>query len=81
MHPAAKNSYKTVFLFSSWYRGSDQPISLIIAEMLAEYEADHHTDMNIAQIGKMLYDDTSGYPNVWIYQKSRGCRCSREPYI
>ena len=33
-----------------------------IAEMLTEYEADHQTGMNIAEMSQLIYDDTSGYP-------------------
>lgn len=37
--------------------------------MLQEYEADHHTGMDIGQISMLLYDYTSGYP----YLVSRLC--------
>lgn len=30
--------------------------------MLDEYESDHHTGMNIAQMANLIYDYTSGYP-------------------
>ena len=33
-----------------------------IAGMLAEYEGDHHTGMNVAAIAKLLRDYTGGYP-------------------
>lgn len=33
-----------------------------IAGMLAEYESDHHTGMNIKMISGFIYDYTSGYP-------------------
>lgn len=33
-----------------------------IAGMLAQYEADHHTGMNIEKIAGLIYDYTSGYP-------------------
>ena len=33
-----------------------------IAGMLNEYEADHHTGMDIKAMAQMIYDDTSGYP-------------------
>lgn len=35
---------------------------LEIASMLLEYEADHHTGMNITEISEELYFYTSGYP-------------------
>lgn len=45
-----------------------------IVGMLEEYETDHHTGMEIGQIAKMLYDDTSGYP----YLVSRLCKLMDE---
>lgn len=33
-----------------------------IAAMLTEYEADHHTGMNIAQVAEQIYQYTAGYP-------------------
>ena len=33
-----------------------------IAGMLTDYENDHHTGMNIADISQLIYDYTSGYP-------------------
>lgn len=33
-----------------------------IAGMLTDYENDHHTGMNIANISQLIYDYTSGYP-------------------
>ena len=33
-----------------------------IAGMLADYENDHHTGMNIQKISQLIYDYTSGYP-------------------
>ena len=41
-----------------------------IAGMLAEYEADNHTGMDIVQISRLLYEYTSGYP----YLVSRLCK-------
>ncbi len=41
-----------------------------IASMLKDYEADHHTGMDIAFISQMLYEYTSGYP----YLVSRLCQ-------
>lgn len=45
-----------------------------IAEMLEEYEADHHTNMEIRLIADLLYDYTSGYP----YLVSWLCKCMDE---
>ena len=33
-----------------------------IAEMLTDYENDHHTGMDIASVSQLIYDYTSGYP-------------------
>lgn len=41
-----------------------------IAGMLAEYEADYHTGMNIGQMSRLLHDYTAGYP----YLVSRLCK-------
>ncbi len=45
-----------------------------IATMLQEYEADHHTGMDIAYIGRLIYEYTSGYP----YLVSRICQLADE---
>lgn len=41
-----------------------------IAGMIAEYEADHHTGMDMGQMSRLLYDYTAGYP----YLVSRLCK-------
>lgn len=41
-----------------------------IAGMLREYEADHHTGMDIMQMADLIYDCTAGYP----YLVSRLCK-------
>jgi hypothetical protein len=45
-----------------------------IATMLKEYEADHNTGMNIAEISENIYAYTSGYP----FLVSRICQCIDE---
>jgi hypothetical protein len=45
-----------------------------IASMLKEYEADHDTGMNIAEISQEIYNYTSGYP----FLVSRICQCIDE---
>jgi hypothetical protein len=45
-----------------------------IATMLNEYEADHNTGMNIAEISEEIYCYTSGYP----FLVSRICQCIDE---
>lgn len=44
------------FLVDMSFSGKD------IAGMLAEYEHDHHTGMNVANIADLIYEYTSGYP-------------------
>ena len=45
-----------------------------IAEMLQEYESDHHTGMDICEMAKLIYDYTSGYP----FLVSRLCKLMDE---
>lgn len=40
-----------------------------IADMLQDYQSDHHTQMDLCQMAQLLYDYTSGYP----YLVSRLC--------
>ena len=59
---------------SPWNIASDFLVDMSFSErdiigMLAEYEADYHTKMNIENMAKLLYYYTSGYP----YLVSRIC--------
>lgn len=45
-----------------------------IAGMLQEYESEHHTGMDTAKIGRLIYEYTSGYP----YLVSRLCQLAEE---
>lgn len=45
-----------------------------IAEMLANYESDHNTNMNILEMSELLYEYTSGYP----FLVSRLCKLMDE---
>ena len=70
LHPGEESKYN-----SPWNVAADFTLDLSfypkdIAGMLAEYEADHHTGMDIAFISQMLYEYTSGYP----YLVSRLCQ-------
>ncbi len=54
-------------LNSPWNIAADFKIDMSlpkdgILEMLEEYEADHHTGMDKAEMAQLLYDHTSGYP-------------------
>lgn len=48
-----------------------------IAEMLMEYEADHHTGMQVNEISGWIYDYTSGYP----FLVSRLCQLIDEDIV
>lgn len=48
-----------------------------ISTMLNEYEQDNVTGMNIKEVSKMIYDNTSGYP----YLVSRICKIVDEYFI
>ena len=54
-------------LNSPWNIAADFDIDMSLSEdgirgMLDEYEADHHTGMDIAYIAKLIWEETSGYP-------------------
>ena len=60
---------------SPWNIAADFDIDMSLSEegikgMLDEYEADHHTGMDTAAIGKSIRGDTNGYP----YLVSRLCQ-------
>lgn len=69
LHPKEETKYN-----SPWNVSADFTLDLSfspedIAGMLTEYEADHHTDMDVNSLGRWIYDYTSGYP----YMVSRIC--------
>ena len=52
---------------SPWNIAADFDINMSfsvsqIVDMLGEYEADHHTGMNIAEVAEQIYQYTAGYP-------------------
>lgn len=64
---------------SPWNIAADFDIDMSFSEkeitgMLQEYEADHHTDMDVSEMAKLLYDYTSGYP----FLVSRLCKLMDE---
>lgn len=64
---------------SPWNIAADFEVDLSlsqdgIAGMLAEYEKDYHTGMDISEIAKLLWEYTSGYP----YLVSRLCKLMDE---
>lgn len=64
---------------SPWNIAADFDVSMSfsledISGMLKQYEADHHTGMNIPEVSGLLYDYTSGYP----FLVSRLCQLADE---
>lgn len=69
LHPGEESKYN-----SPWNVAADFTLDLSfypkdIAGMLAEYEADHHTGMDMDALSQWIYDYTCGYP----YMVSRIC--------
>lgn len=74
MHPGQPHSYN-----SPWNIAADFTVDMSfkqddIAQMLEEYEKDHHTGMDIAEMSRMIYAYTSGYP----FLVSRICKIMDE---
>lgn len=70
LHPNHESKYN-----SPWNIAADFTVDMSfsaegIKGMLADYEADHHTDMDLEGMSRLLYDYTSGYP----YLVSRLCK-------
>lgn len=70
IHPGQETKYN-----SPWNIAADFNMDLSLSVsgiegMLAEYEHDHHTGMDIPQMTRTIYDYTSGYP----YLVSRICK-------
>ena len=70
LHPQEETKYN-----SPWNIAADFQINMSfdpkdIAEMLDEYEREHHTGMNRGRLAQLIYDYTSGYP----YLVSRICQ-------
>ena len=64
---------------SPWNIAADFKVDLSFSEdeiavMLQEYEDDHHTEMDIREMAKLLYEYTSGYP----FLVSRLCKLMDE---
>lgn len=64
---------------SPWNIAADFDINMSfivedIAGMLGEYEADHHTGMDVGEISRLIFDYTSGYP----FLVSRLCKVMDE---
>ena len=75
-----KNKFVEEYRMNSpWNVAADFDIDLRLREhgiagMLADYEEDHHTGMNIQEIAGLIYDYTSGYP----FLVSRICKLMDE---
>jgi hypothetical protein len=67
LHPDSESKYN-----SPWNIAADFDIDMSFSEneissMLADYETDHHTGMNIDEMERLIYDYTSGYPYLVSY--------------
>lgn len=67
LHPDKESKYN-----SPWNIAADFDVDLSfsakgIANMLADYEQDHHTSMNVSQIADLIYEYTNGYPYLVSY--------------
>lgn len=67
LHPDKESKYN-----SPWNIAADFDVDLSfsakgIANMLADYEQDHHTGMNVSQIADLIYEYTNGYPYLVSY--------------
>lgn len=74
LHPGEESKYN-----SPWNIAVDFTVDMDfapedIATMLQEYEEDHHTGMDIAQMSRLIFEYTSGYP----YLVSRICQLADE---
>ena len=62
VRPETDHQYNSPWNIAVAYDGDMSFSSDDIQKMLAEYENDHHTGMDLSAIAQMIYDYTSGYP-------------------
>ncbi|MCD7765377.1 MAG: ATP-binding protein [Lachnospiraceae bacterium] len=62
LHPDEQPKYNSPWNISADFLVDMSYSMADISGMLTEYEADHRTGMDIAEIAQLLYDYTSGYP-------------------
>jgi hypothetical protein len=62
VRPETDHQYNSPWNIAVAYDGDMSFSAADIQKMLAEYENDHHTGMNLSAIAQMIYDYTSGYP-------------------
>lgn len=67
LHPGMESKYN-----SPWNIAADFTVDMClsqkgIAGMLSEYEADHHTGMNVMENAGLIYSYTKGYPYLVSY--------------
>lgn len=70
LHPGEESKYNSPWNIAVDFTVDMDFMTEEIAAMLQEYEKDHQTGMNIAEISRQIYDYTSGYP----YLVSRLCQ-------
>lgn len=74
LHPDQEPKYNSPWNIAADFRLDMNFGRQEIASMLAEYEDDFHTGMDIAYISDLIYDYTSGYP----YLVSKICQLTEE---
>ncbi len=74
LHPDQELKYNSPWNIAADFKVNMNFMPDEIAAMLQEYEADHHTGMDISVISRLIYDYTSGYP----YLVSRICQLADE---
>ena len=62
VRPETDHQYNSPWNIAVSYDGDMSFSADDIQKMLAEYENDHHTGMDLSAIAQMIYDYTSGYP-------------------
>lgn len=70
LRPDAEHKYNSPWNIAAKFEVEMSFSKKEIEEMLKEYEADRHTEMNTSEISEMIYGFTSGYP----YLVSRFCK-------
>ena len=62
IRPDAEHKHNSPWNIASEFKVEMSFLPVDIATMLTDYENDHHTGMDIADISQKIYDYTSGYP-------------------
>ena len=74
LRPESEHQYNSPWNIAAEFKIDMSFSPAQIAGMLKEYEADHHTEMDIRTVSQEIYDYTSGYPVL----VSSICKCIDE---